>query len=299
MSRMFKKLKSVVKKPVLRLLGTSQEDFWDLRQMNALSQISQQSSDSSFADERKTLEDIVDDIGLQNGFVVDVAASDGFTQSSTLGLFSRTGWSGLAVEMDPNKFSKLSFLYRKFESARLARTRVTPYNIVSLLNGFEAPRDFDVLNLDIDSYDYFVLREMLKSEFRPKIISAEINEKTPPGIFFSVNFDEYHYWVGDHFFGCSIDAISTLVVPFGYILLKVEWNNAIFVREDCVISGMSNKTPQEAYDEGYRNRAGREAIFWWNKDVNYWLGLPENELVEVIAQHFERSSGMYTLHATK
>jgi len=179
-------------------------------------------ADNSYANEYSVLSDIVSRIGIEKGYVIDVAASDGLTQSCTLGFFGRKDWSGLAVEMDPNKFYKLSFLYSDFPNAKLARTRVTPYNIQSLLEGYETPKNITLLNLDIDSYDLFVIEAMLKSDYKPMIISMEINEKIPPGIFFTVNYDDEHYWQQDHFFGCSIEAAAMTVRPYGYILYKLE-----------------------------------------------------------------------------
>src|SRR6202043_16319 len=96
----------------------------------------------------------------------------------------------------------------------------------------EVPSDFTLLNLDIDSYDLHVIGELLKGDFRPKIISMEINEKIPPPLFFSVNFDDAHYWRGDHFYGCSLSAAASVVKPYGYKLESLQSNNAIFVRDD-------------------------------------------------------------------
>ena len=86
---------------------------------------------------------------------------------------------------------------------RLARARVTPLNLVNSQPGNEVPKNFELLNLDIDSYDLRVVETILSSGFRPQIISMEVNEKIPSGIFFTVEYDDEHYWKGDHFYGCS------------------------------------------------------------------------------------------------
>src|ERR1700691_2612886 len=122
--------------------------------------VSAQAGDNSFADEWQAVKRILAKLGIDGGFVVDVAAGDGVSYSSTLGLFRNDRWSGLAVEMDPEKFAQLAYLYADF-NCQLARCRVTPGNIDSLLKGHEIPNDFDFLNLDIDSYDLFVIKELL------------------------------------------------------------------------------------------------------------------------------------------
>lgn len=252
--------------------------------------------DSSFAGERKLLESYVSELKIQEGFVVDIAASDGYTQSSTLGLFSRAGWQGLAVEMDPFKFAKLAKLYSHFNLCKLARNRVTPLNILNLLSAYEVPKNFSVLNLDIDSYDLHVINSMLNGGYHPSLITMEINEKIPSGIFFTVDFDEYHYWKGDHFFGCSLDAACSILKKFGYRLIKLEFNNAFFLRGDFNISSGIDLNPEKAYLEGYVNRGERMALFPWNDNVNHWLMLKPKDAILEISQFFEMYKGKFTMH---
>ena len=255
--------------------------------------------DSSWAGERMELEKIVRELDIFKGFVVDIAASDGFTQSCTLGLFGLDGWAGLAVEMDATKFYSLAYIYSKFKNVRLARTRVTPSNVVDLLKANEVPYDFDVLNLDIDSYDLYVIKSLLLGKFRPKIITMEINEKIPPGIYFTVDFDEEHYWQGDHFFGCSIDAATEVVKEFGYILFKVQYNNAIFIRNDIAFSRFQDQPADNAYLVGYKNQLDRKEKFPWNADVDYWIDTPSSEVITKIAEYFHKYTGKFTLRSSK
>jgi len=141
------------------------------------------SIDRSNAGERQALESLVSRLVPGPGYVIDIAASDGLSQSCTAGLFSSLGWRGLAVEMDPIKFSSLASTYSLIAGASLARTRITPSNASAVLQAFEVPANFSVLNLDIDSYDLRVLEKLLVSKYRPAIITMEINEKIPQGFF--------------------------------------------------------------------------------------------------------------------
>ena len=276
----------------------------ELNHILRLHHAASQKGDSSYAGEYLALSNLASRLGIFRGYLVDIAASDGYSQSCTLGFLRDQGWSGLAVEMDPLKFASLSYLYSNFSNCCLAKSRVTPSNIGSLLNAFEVPHDFDLLNLDIDSYDLYVIDSMLRSSFQPKIISMEINEKIPPGIFFTVDFKESHYWQGDHFYGCSLDAAAITVKRYGYILQSLEYNNAIFIREDCARSpflrtDFQDLTPESAYAAGYRNRQDRYRLFHWNQDVNHWLDLPPQEACVEIAKFFTKYNGTYKLWALK
>jgi hypothetical protein len=252
-------------------------------------------ADTSYAGEFQFLDQLLNKLKIDSGYIVDIAAGDGCNQSSTLGFFKRGNWSGLAVEMDPLKFSKLSFLFADFPNVRLARNRVTPITVSSLLAGNEVPKDFELLNLDIDSYDLHVVDKLMEAGYRPKIISMEVNEKIPPPIYFTVDYDPEHYWKEDHFFGCSITAAASVVLPKGYILNALEYNNAVFVREDIATANTKCIQPQEAYDNGYRNRTDRKKLFRWNADVDCLLSLSPQDAELFINKIFAEYNGKYTL----
>jgi hypothetical protein len=254
-----------------------------------------ETADGSYAGEFTHLDKLLMILGIHGGYVVDIAAADGYTQSSTLGFFKREAWAGLAVEMDPRRFATLAFIYSAFPNARLARARVTPINVKSLLEGHEVPKDFDLLNLDIDSYDLYVIEAMLKSEFRPKVISMEINEKIPPPLFFTVDYDESHYWMMDHFFGCSIQAAAATVKPYGYILQNLIYNNAIFVRTDIALDHVADMDTNTAYVNGYQNAPNKQVLFPWNKDVDCWLDNDPEKTFNLVKEYFSKYEGKFTL----
>lgn len=154
-------------------------------------------TDNSYLGEFQVIQEIIDKISAHNKYLVDIGASDGITQSSTVKLLIDFGYSGLLLESNSESFSKLAFMYNSKNDIKLAKNKITPDNVVSLMQGFEVPRDFHLLNLDIDSYDLEVLRSLLKSGFLPKIISMEINPIFPPNIEFEVKFFNDQSWRGD------------------------------------------------------------------------------------------------------
>lgn len=155
-----------------------------------------------------------------------------------------------------------------------------------------------MLSLDIDSYDLSVLDSMLSGGYCPKVISMEINEKIPAGIYFTVLFTDDHYWRGDHFYGCSIDAASILAKTYGYMLLSVEYNNAIILRSDLNVRGFKDIPAEDAWVSGYRDRPSRTTLFPWNDDVAHWLFLPKEVALDQIDVHFRRYQGNYEIRLT-
>jgi hypothetical protein len=261
----------------------------------ALHRLKAMRGDDSFAGEYRYLRAVLARLQIDRGFVADIAACDGVSQSCTLGFFRDPRWRGLAVEMDPVRFARLAYLYARFPNARLARARVTPGNVASLLHAFEAPAGFELLNLDIDSYDLYVIDAMLEAGFRPKVVSMEVNERIPPPLYFTVDFREDHRWQGDHFMGCSLTAAADTVKPYGYVLESLQYNNAVFVRADLAAGRFEDLSARQAYDEGYRNRPDRKALFYWNADMECLLEYEPEQAIGFLREYFRRYEGRYTL----
>ena len=222
---------------------------------------------------------------------VDIGANDGRTMSNTYSLFL-AGWRGLAVEYDPREFARLSARYSELAEVNLARCMVTPENVVSLLRANRLPTEFGVLSLDIDGYDYFVLRSIL-SEFRPSIVVTEINEKIPPPIKFTVNYSPSYCWRADHFYGQSISQLDELCRSLNYSLVELEYNNAVLIAGE--LSPVPALDPAEAYRRGYLNRRDRREKFAWNSDVEHWQTLAPGEALEAIGEYFAERRGEFTI----
>ena len=256
-----------------------------------------QRGDNSYAGEFEYLRALLKKLNITGGFLVDIAASDGVNQSCTLGFLSSGGWEGLAVEMDPEKFANLAFIFSQFADVKLARNKVTPENVEAVLVSNAVPRDFTLLNLDIDSYDLSVMEEILNAGFRPAVISMEVNEKIPPPVYFRVNFDDSHFWKGDDFYGCSLAAAASVMKPRGYKLESLQFNNAIFVREDLAAGIITDLSAEEAYDQGYRRQTDRKRLFPWNANVESALGSTAEENVRFFRELFKDYQGKFTLAA--
>jgi len=245
--------------------------------------------------EAKKLLQICKELNISNGYYVDIGASDGWTSSSTFPFARSNNFSGLSVELDDKKFKKMQYIYKNFQNAHLSKTKVTPLNILDLLNEYDVPQNFDILDLDIDSYDLFVIKKLLES-YRPKIISMEINEKIPPPIYFTVTYDKNHFWKGDHFFGCSLQAAFEEVSKFDYKLYTVVYNNAIFIPKEMNLE-FQNLTVAEFYKDGYMNKLDRKEKFSYNSDVDVLLDMKQEEAIIFLNNFFKDYQGLFILES--
>ncbi len=245
--------------------------------------------------EAKKLLEICAELNISNGYYVDIGAADGWSSSSTFPFAKSNNFSGLSIELDDKEFKKMQYIYKNFHNAHLSKTKVTPLNVIDILNEFYVPKNFDILNLDIDSYDLFVIKNLLQS-FKPKIVSMEINEKIPPPLYFTVNYDENHYWKGDHFFGCSLQAANEELTKFDYKLYTVMYNNAIFILNNLNVNTQDlNLT--EFYEYGYVNKSDRKEKFSYNNDVDILLEMNPEEAINFLNTIFSEYHGKYRLES--
>ncbi len=224
-------------------------------------------------------------------FYVDIGASNGVKLSNTAAL-AVEGWPGVCFEYDARNVAAMAVSYRDLPQVRICRAKITPLNVRGFLDAMAVPADFGVLSLDIDSYDYFVLDELLAA-YRPAVIIAEINEKVPPPLVFTVLFDENHGWDGSHFYGQSICQLERLCTSHGYAIAQLEYNNAFLV--DARRFGRRGLTALEAYDRGYRLRPDRRREFPWNRDMEELLTMPPHQAVDFLKRRFAAYEGRYRL----
>ena len=221
---------------------------------------------------------------------VDIGAGDGRTGSNTLALF-RSGWKGLGIEWDGRKVSKLAKLYEDLPDVSPCRIRVTPDNVLPLLEAYGVEKNFGVLNIDIDSYDYWVLDALL-TRYRPSIIVTEVNEKIPPPFKFRVKYDP-QFQSREHFYGYSITCLDGLCERRGYALIHFEYNNAFLVPVE--LNGTGGLTAEEAYRRGYLERPDRREKFYRNQNMEVLHSLSPTEGLRFIRQFFDGLEGKYEL----
>jgi len=155
----------------------------------------------------ETIDFILGEIGETNCYFVDLGASDGDNYSNTRHLKER-GWDGLMVDKNPQG------------NGAVLRHHITKDNICGFLSLEGAPGAFDVLSIDIDGNDYWVLREVLLS-FRPRLIIAEFNAHQAHGLSKAIAYNADHEYTRDDYFGFTFDAGVKLAAEFGYAVVGI------------------------------------------------------------------------------
>lgn len=228
-------------------------------------------------------------IDKDNKFFIDIGCSYEFNIPEEDVLDSEMS---IFFECDLNKISR----YKKWENNnnfKLFTERVTPNNIISLIESVSKNKTPKLIDIDIDSYDWFVLNEILKS-MRPTIIVAEINEKIPPPIKFTVKYDEHYSWDCSHYYGMSISKVEELFNKYEYEIIDLSYNNVYAVAKEKN-PNLPVYSAKEAYDKFYKNTDWR-IHFNYNADVAHWMDMNEKDAEQEIKTFFSKNSRAYELY---
>ncbi len=131
------------------------------------------------------------------------------------------GWTGLFMDggQHPAEFDiKCEF--------------VKPTNINSLLRKYSTPLDVDIISIDVDGQDFWILMAI---DYQPTLFIVEYN----PNFFelyqkVTVPFDEGFRWDHSKYYGASLGGMSALAKDKGYKLVYANGVNAFFVRESMI-----------------------------------------------------------------
>ena len=211
--------------------------------------------------------EIINRIGLvvnKDFYCVEFGAWDGIHLSNTFALVESHGASAVYIEGDSEKFRLLLETAIRHPSITPVESIVTgmptkpekdelvtelftgvfdPSKLATLdqiLEKTSCPKDYDLLSIDIDSFDLEVWQAHIK--FRPKIVVIEINSSITPGIL---------QWHGGNYQGNSFSSTLSVAKVKGYTL-ALHTGNMIFVRDDLAsllgIEEIDMNFPERLFD---------------------------------------------------
>lgn len=154
---------------------------------------------------------------LDGGVYAEFGVGDG-TENNTL-ILAALGWKGfwvggekLKIEINRDNHKKFAYL----------KEWITLENISDLTGKGCAEigaEKLDVISLDLDGNDIYLVEKLLADGFKPKLFIVEYNAKFPPPIKFQIDYDPKHIWQSDDYFGASLASFEKLFDGFGYKLV--------------------------------------------------------------------------------
>ena len=100
----------------------------------------------------------------------------------------------------------------------LRKEYITKDNITSLFEKYNVPSNINILSVDIDSNDFYILNQILK-RYTCDIIICEYNSSHSPYEDKIVIYDENLVWDRSNYFGASLLSLTKLCNMYGYTLI--------------------------------------------------------------------------------
>jgi len=227
-------MKTILKKLLQKfglLVGMNTRDLYDLilhkeyveRIKNSKNPLNQFGAFGfSQNDEDGIIREILRRIGLRDGFFVEYGVGDGL-ENNTLALLA-LGWQGAWFGGENIKIKLGSDTRLKFE-----KTWITRDNIGQLFKSLK--RQVDLISLDLDGNDIFLIEKLLTIGASPKVFIIEYNAKFPPPIEFRIDYNPDHIWASDDYYGASLASFVSVFEKHNYKLVccSISGTNAFFV----------------------------------------------------------------------
>lgn len=175
------------------------------------------------------IEEIFKRLEIKNGsdkWCVEFGAWDGIHLSNTFALVEKD-WRAVYIEGVAERYQDLLSTTKNYPHIVPIQAFVSRYTneenpLEKLLKQTQIPKEFELLSIDIDSYDLDVWESM--TYYMPKVVIIELNSHIPPGIVWKHSADTP---------GNSFSAVLEFAKQKGYTLV-CHTGNAFFVRNDLV-----------------------------------------------------------------
>lgn len=170
---------------------------------------------------------------------VEFGAGDGICLSNTRKLVVNYGYSGVFIEVDSGQYQQLVKNYLERPDCVCLNMKVMKNNLDSILSGTSWPKNFDLLSIDIDSYDYYVWKSL--TLYKPKVVVIEANTSCGPS----------RVEVTDGY--CSPKAAELLGKEKGYELIAHTGNCFFVDRQYFPLFSIKDNSMEALFDYNHPN----------------------------------------------
>jgi len=156
-----------------------------------------------------------------------------FFENNSLNLFKKSN-KGLMIDGSFEKCFLLKYIIKifyPFKNIKVVNSLVYKENINNLINTHFLNDEIDLLSIDVDGIDYYLLE---KINIKPKLICIEYNHWFGSEQSVTVPYDKNFIWKRDYYSGASLLALTKLAKTKNYHLIATDSSctNAFFIHND-------------------------------------------------------------------
>lgn len=216
-------------------------------------------------------------VGTTNKRVIEICAGDGI-QCMAANLIVNHGWDGLLFDGDLKNIERGKTFYSQnsltwIHQPKLCQAWITTNNVNELIekNGFTG--EIDLLSVDLDGNDYWILKAL--NNINPRVVICETHNVIPSDLSLSIPYDP-EFFIGKNgmhkdFTSASLLAFNKLLKEKGYRLVGAHRHgfNAIFIRNDVG----EEYFPEVSIDSVHDNPCTRnvQSVMWPQVKEMPWL----------------------------
>ena len=177
-------------------------------------------------------------IGYTNKKCIEICAGHG-AECNTANLIRNHGFSGLLFDGKQSNVAYGKRFFKNYDVNFLCEW-ITKNNISKLIKNNNYGGDIDLLSLDLDGVDYWILKELIENNtINPRVIVLEYQDIIGPVKRLTVPYsDDFDGWTdfipggGPNYCGASLQAFISLLSNYIFIGTHEGGFNAFFIRKD-------------------------------------------------------------------
>ena len=195
----------------------------------------------SQSDEDGILNEIFKRIGTTNKKFLEFGVNS--TNNNTTSLLLNA-WTGVWLEASNSKVKKIKKKYEAFlkkKKLKIYKKKITAENINSVIKSVHLKGRIDLLSIDIDGNELYLLNKL--SQIKPRVIIVEYNSKFPPPIKKTIKYSPSFIWKYDDYSGSSLQSLTDNLNKKKYVLVgcNISGMNAFFIKKELI----KNKFPKD------------------------------------------------------
>jgi len=205
-------------------------------------------------------------IGTTNKKTIEIGCGTGI-ENNTANLVVNHNWHALMIDGDARNIDSATHFYKTCRDTFsympvLVRQFVTRDNVNAIIRNHGFAGDVDLLSIDIDGIDYWILDAV--TEARPRVIVLEYHNIWGPDDAVTVPYsDDFHNRAHPRDYNsASLPAFMNLLKPRSYYLAGCNnlCFNAFFVREDCRTPDLPEVSPADCFKHPFAVEAIRDRL---------------------------------------
>lgn len=171
---------------------------------------------------------------VSNRYFVEIGAADGI-ENNTAWLLVAEKWGGLMIEGNSRLVERARRTVLGYSIGAEIQSQFVTISNVGRILGLIRHKNPDILSLDIDGNDYYIVRAIMESGLRPKIFVVEYNSAYGPERSQTVEYQDDFIFTKAHtshlYYGASISGWRKFFEHWEYRFVTVDRNgvNGFFV----------------------------------------------------------------------